>query len=108
MQELLEVILKLQEAGELVLRRPSRVLTSEEILSAPIQDLIASMFETMRDAAPGVGLAAPQIGMPLQLAVIEDRREYIEKAPAGAFGRSTSARRRSAARDRQSASDSRK
>jgi len=38
------------------------------------------MFETMR-AAPGVGLAAPQIGMPLQLAVIEDRQEYIDKIP---------------------------
>lgn len=45
-----------------------------------MQELIASMFETMR-AAPGVGLAAPQIGMPLQLAVIEDRQEYIDKAP---------------------------
>ena len=30
-----------------------------------------------------MGLAAPQIGIPLQLAVIEDRPEYIEKlAPA--------------------------
>jgi len=29
----------------------------------------------MRDA-PGVGLAAPKIGLPLQLAVIEDRPEY--------------------------------
>ena len=38
------------------------------------------MFETMRDA-PGVGLAAPQIGMPLQLAVIEDREEFISKMP---------------------------
>ena len=39
------------------------------------------MFETMY-AAPGVGLAAPQIGMPLQLAVIEDKQEYIDKAPS--------------------------
>src|SRR5580698_262373 len=68
------------QAGELVLRREARELTPDEIVSAPIQELIASMFETMR-AAPGVGLAAPQIGMPLQLAVIEDRREYIEKLP---------------------------
>src|ERR1700683_3394286 len=36
------------------------------------------MRETMHDA-PGVGLAAPQIGMPLELAVIEDREEYIDK-----------------------------
>jgi peptide deformylase len=74
------VILKLCEAGEIVLRRKCRELTRGEIVSAPIQELIASMFETMR-AAPGVGLAAPQIGMSLQLAVIEDRQEYIDKVP---------------------------
>jgi peptide deformylase len=68
------------QAGEMALRQPSRPLTPEEIVSAPIQDLIASMFETMR-AAPGVGLAAPQIGVPLQLAVIEDRQEFIDKLP---------------------------
>ena len=33
------------------------------------------MRETLADA-PGVGLAAPQIGEPLQLAVIEDKAEY--------------------------------
>jgi peptide deformylase len=74
------VILKLCEAGELVLRQPSRELTPGEIVSAPIQELMGSMYETMR-AAPGVGLAAPQIGMPLQLAVIEDRQDYIDKLP---------------------------
>jgi peptide deformylase len=39
------------------------------------------MQETMRDA-PGVGLAAPQVGMPLQLAVIEDREELLSSLPA--------------------------
>jgi peptide deformylase len=34
------------------------------------QQLIDDMIETMR-AAPGVGLAAPQVGVPLRLAVIE-------------------------------------
>jgi peptide deformylase len=34
----------------------------------------------MRDA-PGVGLAAPQVGLPIQLAVIEDRAEYSKDAP---------------------------
>jgi peptide deformylase len=72
------MIYKLFEAGELVLRQPARVLTSEEIRDNRTQELIASMFDTMR-AAPGVGLAAPQIEMGLQLAVIEDRQEYIEK-----------------------------
>ena len=35
------------------------------------------MKETMRDA-PGVGLAAPQVGISIQLAVIEDRAEYLQ------------------------------
>jgi peptide deformylase len=80
-QELLsEMNLKICEAGEVVLRQPCRELTLEEIVSAPIQELIGSMFETMR-GAPGVGLAAPQIAIPLQLAVIEDRQEFIDKLP---------------------------
>jgi peptide deformylase len=39
------------------------------------------MRDTMQDA-PGVGLAAPQIGLPLQLVVIEDRIEYHREIPA--------------------------
>ncbi len=74
------MVLKIVEAGEIVLRQPARELTPAEILSPEIQELISSMYETMR-AAPGVGLAAPQIGLPLQIAVIEDRQEYIDKAP---------------------------
>jgi peptide deformylase len=69
--------LKLVQAGEPVLREPARALTKEEILSDEIQRLVADMRDTMRDA-PGVGLAAPQIGQPLQLAVIEDREEYLK------------------------------
>ena len=45
-------------------------------------ELIVAMRDTMRDA-PGVGLAAPQVGMPLQIAVIEDSQEYIDKLPPG-------------------------
>ena len=33
------------------------------------------MHDTLRDA-PGVGLAAPQVGLPIQLAIIEDPPEY--------------------------------
>jgi peptide deformylase len=39
-----------------------------------------SMRETMHDA-PGVGLAAPQVGLPIQLVVIEDKLELIQKLP---------------------------
>src|SRR3984957_918280 len=38
------------------------------------------MRETMLEA-PGVGLAAPQIGLSLQLAVIEDREESLKDLP---------------------------
>ena len=76
------MLLKIVQAGELVLRQRARALTKEEILGAEIQGLIELMRETMHDA-PGVGLAAPQIGQPLQLAVIEDVAtvEDTERAP---------------------------
>lgn len=65
------------QAGEPVLRNPARALRADEIRSREIQELIAEMKEAMY-AAPGVGLAAPQVGRGIQLAVIEDREEYIK------------------------------
>jgi len=73
------VILPIVQAGDPVLRAPARPLSLEEIQSTAIQQLIADMRETMR-AAPGVGLAAPQVGLGLQLAVIEDAPEYQANA----------------------------
>lgn len=69
--------LKIVQAGEAVLRGRARPLTPDEIGSDEIQRLILDMRDTMRDA-PGVGLAAPQVGIPLQLAVIEDKEEYLK------------------------------
>jgi peptide deformylase len=71
------MILPIMQVGEPVLRQRARPLIVEEVRSAAIQHLIEQMRDTMR-AAPGVGLAAPQIGQPLQLAVIEDREEYLD------------------------------
>jgi peptide deformylase len=73
--------LKIVQAGEKVLRQRAAVLTAEQIRSKETQLLIDQMRETMHEA-PGVGLAAPQIGLPLQLAVIEDKAEYQKDAPA--------------------------
>ncbi|HWF91264.1 MAG TPA: peptide deformylase [Terriglobales bacterium] len=67
--------LKIVQAGEEVLRQQARALTRDEIVSPYIQQLVEHMRDTMRDA-PGVGLAAPQIGESVQLIVIEDRAEY--------------------------------
>lgn len=63
--------LPIVQTGHPVLRAEARELTRDQIKSREIQELIEMMRETMR-AAPGVGLAAPQIGESIQLAVIED------------------------------------
>jgi len=75
------MLLKIVQAGDPVLRQVSRPLSAKEIGSREIRELIEAMKETMRDA-PGVGLAAPQVGHSLQLAVIEDRPEYTKDASA--------------------------
>src|SRR5579875_1537209 len=57
-------------AGDPVLRRPAAPYDGQ--LDADLLGrLVAAMRATMHDA-PGVGLAAPQVGIPLRLAVIED------------------------------------
>jgi peptide deformylase len=65
------------QVGEPVLRQKARALRPNEIRSREVRELIAHMKETMH-AAPGVGLAAPQIGRNLQLAVIEDLPDYTK------------------------------
>ncbi|MBL8050468.1 MAG: peptide deformylase [Anaerolineales bacterium] len=50
-----------------ILRKKAKPVTK---FDKDLQTLIDDMIETMREA-PGVGLAAPQINLPMQLAVIE-------------------------------------
>jgi peptide deformylase len=74
--------IKIASVGEPVLRGAARPLLLEEIGSERIRELIAHMRETLADA-PGVGLAAPQVGESLQLAIIEDKLEYqVNLTPA--------------------------
>jgi peptide deformylase len=72
--------LKIVQVGEAVLRTQARPLTRQEVTSDEITRLVDDMRETMYDA-PGVGLAAPQVGLPLQLAVIEDREDFLKAIP---------------------------
>ncbi len=67
--------LEIVQAGEPVLRQIARPLRADEIQGPEIQQTIAAMLETLR-LAPGVGLAAPQVGLGVQLAIIEDREQY--------------------------------
>ncbi|MDQ4097960.1 MAG: peptide deformylase [Actinomycetota bacterium] len=71
------MIFDIVQAGDPVLRRPARPLSPDEIPTPFVQELIASMRETMYDA-PGVGLAAPQVGESLQVIVVEDDGPWLE------------------------------
>jgi peptide deformylase len=61
------------QAGHPVLRAQALPYTGQ-LPEGQLARLIALMRDTMH-AAPGVGLAAPQVGIPLQLAVLEDLYE---------------------------------
>ncbi len=67
--------LDIVQIGHPVLRQKAHLLTLKEIHSKAIQTLIQDMKETMY-AAPGVGLAAPQIGESIQLVTIEDQAAF--------------------------------
>lgn len=60
-------ILRIVKFGDPVLEAPTRPV---EKIDDGIRSLVKDMVETMY-AAPGVGLAANQVGLPLRLAVID-------------------------------------
>jgi peptide deformylase len=62
---------------EPVLRRKARKVTD---FGPELQTLIDDMVETMREA-PGVGLAAPQVDVPLRVIVVEFGSEEDEDVP---------------------------
>ena len=64
--------------GHPALRTPAQPVEPGEIALPETQALIDDMVETMR-AAAGVGLAAPQVGVSLQLFVYEAVREDPER-----------------------------
>ena len=65
------------QAGNPVLRGRAQEVPVERIGTPELQALVARMIATMREA-PGVGLAAPQIGVPLRVIVLEDRASSMQ------------------------------
>ena len=61
------VIRRILTVEEPILRQRARKVT---LFDRSLHQLLDDMLETMRDA-PGIGLAANQVGVPLQVAVIE-------------------------------------
>jgi len=75
--------------GHPVLRRPALPLTPEEIGSDAVQRLVADMIDTLHDYG-GIGLAAPQVGEPVRLAIVElsggqSRYGELPRVPLTAF-----------------------
>jgi len=68
------------QAGARVLRHRAENVPSSLLATPALRDLVRMMAEVMRHA-PGVGLAAPQIGVPLRVFVAEDLEERIADLP---------------------------
>lgn len=67
------------QAGASVLRQRALEVGDAMLGSPALLRLVDLMVEVMR-AAPGVGLAAPQIGVPLRIFVAEDAEERLAHA----------------------------
>jgi peptide deformylase len=68
------------QAGHPVLRQQAAAFDGQ-ISDTELEQLIVLMRNVMHEA-PGVGLAAPQIGIPLQLAVLEDQFDVDPESAA--------------------------
>ena len=75
-------ILKVARLGHPVIRKTAEPVSKESITSPPMQQFIDDMIETMYEYE-GVGLAAPQVHISKQIAVIEvnDNRRYPGEGP---------------------------
>jgi peptide deformylase len=73
-------LLPIVQCGEPILRQAAELVDPATLRDRDVQRLIARMKATM-EAAPGVGLAAPQIGEPIRLAVLQDGPERWGKVP---------------------------
>lgn len=69
------------QTGAPVLRHRAEDVPVERIATSEFQALVARMIDTMRQA-PGVGLAAPQIGVPWRVLVMEDREALMASLTA--------------------------
>jgi len=72
------MILPIVQTGDPVLRQAAQSVDPAWIGTKEFRSLVADMVETMR-AAPGVGLAAPQVGQSLQIVVLEDPEDAIDE-----------------------------
>lgn len=75
-----DLVLPIVQLGHPVLREQA-VAYDHQLPQELLEELLDAMRQTMYDA-PGVGLAAPQVGIPLQIAVLEDLYPIPEEIAA--------------------------
>jgi peptide deformylase len=77
-------VLDILHVGHPILRQRARELPLDELASPDVQRLIDDLIETMH-AANGAGIAAPQVGQPLAICVVEVRENprypYLPSIP---------------------------
>jgi peptide deformylase len=73
------------QAGDPVLRRSAARVHDDALGSPELTDLIETMVWVLSQV-PGVGLAAPQLGVPLRVVVVQDPPEFHAAVPAARFG----------------------
>ncbi len=71
-----EIESSIVQVGAPVLRSRAHDVSPEQMQTPSFRAFVERMIETMRKA-PGVGLAAPQIGVPWRLIVLEDRPDLL-------------------------------
>jgi peptide deformylase len=68
------------QVGDPVLRAPTSAVDPDAFRRPELHELIQGMVAAMRKA-PGIGLAAPQVGVSKRIIVIEDRPEMTADLP---------------------------
>lgn len=63
------------DSKDISLRQQCRYLNDEDLSSSWLKPLLADMYETLYSTPSGVGLAAPQVGVQLRIAVIDIKRD---------------------------------
>ena len=76
----MENVLPIVKEPNKILRSRAREVLPEEIRTGGIQRLIENMKATLQKTPDGVGLAAPQVGEPLQIFIVSEEAEEIDKA----------------------------
>lgn len=69
---------RIVQAGHPALRRRADAVEPDSIATKEMQALVRRMVDTMR-RAPGVGLAAPQLGVSLRVIVLEDGEKLMSR-----------------------------